>query len=1447
MCIRDSDTDDVTDNSDGDEDDHDPAPISVEVFDLALTKVYTSDTFEDTGDGIIEDGADVTFTITVFNQGSVDSNSFEVTDFIPTGFVLNDAAWTDNGDGTASIAGGPLAAGDDVEIGITLTADSVATGDFVNWAEISSDDGDDIDSTPDTDQANDAQPDAPGDATDDVTDNTDGDEDDHDPAGVSVANFDLALTKVYTSDTFEDTGDAIIEDGADVTFTITVFNQGTTNSTGVTVTDYLPSGFVLSAASPDSAAWTDNGDGTASTLTGPITAGGSVDVTITLTAVNVDAGDFVNIAEISADDGNDIDSTPDDDPDNDDQPATPAAPTNNEINNADGDEDDHDIAGVSVEVFDLALTKVYTSDTFGGTSDAVIDFGAEVTFTITVFNQGTVDATTFDVTDYLPAGFVLSGTAPENAGWTNNGDGTATFTGGPLAAGDSVDIEITLVAGVVAPGTYVNGAEITSDDGNDADSTPDIDPDNDDQPSSPGDPTDDVVDNTDGDEDDHDIAGVGVENFDLALIKALADDGLGDPVDGVTEAGSDVTFTITVINQGTIDATTFDVTDYFPAGFVLNDVAWTDNGDGTAKITGGPLAAGDSVDIDITLTAQTVAPGTSVNIAEISADDGNDIDSTPDTDPADDAQPAAPGDPTDGVTNGEGGDSDDHDIAGVTIGEFDLALQKVYTSDTSADGQSADGAVQAGDDVTFTITVTNQGTIDADTFDVTDYFPAGFVLNDVAWTDNGDGTATISGGPLAAGESVDIDITLTAQTVTAGVVVNTAEISSDPANDIDSTPDTDPADDAQPAAPGDATDDVIDNTDGDEDDHDIAGLVIDVYDLAIEKDYTSDTSDDGNATDGVIQQGDDATFTITVTNEGTVDASNVEVTDYLPVGFVLNDVAWTDNGDGTATISVGAIPAGGSVDVTITMTAANTGAGPLVNWAEISADDGDDIDSTPNTNPDDDGTPPSEDDIDDAPLTVDAFDLALTKVYSSDTGGDPTDGTIAAGDDVTFTITVLNQGTVDAANIDVTDYFPSGFVLSTTSADSAIWTDNGDDTATATVDAIVAGGSAELTITLTAVNPVIGAQTNIAEISNDDGNDIDSIPNTDVDDDGPVTDDEVDNAGGDEDDHDPAPFVVAEEPEPEELLLSLGNVVWFDDDNDGIFDEDELPVAGVVLALLDGNGNPVLDEFGNPRTETTDANGNYLFDALVEGTYIVAVLESNFVSGGPLDGVATSTGNNTISGTAPDPDDDFDSDDNGTFVLGGGAISNPIELTVGGEPDGNDNFTVDFGFTPAAGIGTLVWVDQDRDGIQDANEPGVPGVTVEVFDAVTGELVGRTVTNADGEWEVTGLPPGDYTVTFTDPEGRSFTSRNSGSDDALDSDVASDGTTTVYSLSAGEFDPTADAGIVIAVTEDTPLLAFTGSNRTIALAAVSLMVALLGVAFVIFARRREDEATLIDG
>jgi len=132
--------------------------------------------------------------------------------------------------------------------------------------------------------------------------------------------------------------------------------------------------------------------------------------------------------------------------------------------------------------------------------------------------------------------------------------------------------------------------------------------------------------------------------------------------------------------------------------------------------------------------------------------------------------------------------------------------------------------------------------------------------------------------------------------------------------------------------------------------------------------YTSDTSADGNATDGIIAAGDDITFTITVHNQGTVDAANIEITDYIPTGLELaSNTTWTGNTDGTAATTIAAIPAGESVDVDITLVADDPTLGDHTNTAEISNDNGTDIDSTPNADINTDG---DEDDHDGAILTL---------------------------------------------------------------------------------------------------------------------------------------------------------------------------------------------------------------------------------------------------------------------------------------------------------------------------------------------------------------------------------------------------------------------------------------------------------------------------------------------
>jgi len=122
-----------------------------------------------------------------------------------------------------------------------------------------------------------------------------------------------------------------------------------------------------------------------------------------------------------------------------------------------------------------------------------------------------------------------------------------------------------------------------------------------------------------------------------------------------------VTFSLTVFNQGTLDAYNVQLSDYIPAGLTLSDNNWTAAG-GVATLNNEiPLvASGDNEMVTITFVVDADFMGTSINNnAEIaSAEDvaGNtpvDEDSTP-------GDNANPNDPLDGDIDATDG-SDDQD------------------------------------------------------------------------------------------------------------------------------------------------------------------------------------------------------------------------------------------------------------------------------------------------------------------------------------------------------------------------------------------------------------------------------------------------------------------------------------------------------------------------------------------------------------------------------------------------------------------------------------------------------------------------------------------------------------------------------------------------------------------------------------------------------------------
>ena len=241
-------------------------------------------------------------------------------------------------------------------------------------------------------------------------------------------------------------------------------------------------------------------------------------------------------------------------------------------------------------------------------------------------------------------------------------------------------------------------------------------------------------------------------------------------------------------------------------------------------------------------------------------------------------------------------------------------------------------------------------------------------------------------------------------------------------------------------------------------------------------------------------------------------------------------------------------------------------------------------------------------------------------------------------------------------------------------------------------------------------------------------------------------------------------------------LASLGNYVWNDENRDGVQDSTEIGVPGVMVTLLDANGQPI-------ATTTTDANGAYQFTGLTPGDYSVQFM--NLPNGFEF------TGQN--AGT-----DDLDSDADPNS-----GITAPVTLTAGQNyPD------LDAGiFTDQAGLGNYVWNDLNNDGIQDPNEPGIPGVTVTLYAADGVTPISTAITNASGGYSFVNLDPGTYVVGFSGiPSGSTFTSQDGGTNDSTDSDVdATTGLTAPITLAAGEYNPTIDAGV------HTPLMAGLGN------------------------------------
>ena len=259
---------------------------------------------------------------------------------------------------------------------------------------------------------------------------------------------------------------------------------------------------------------------------------------------------------------------------------------------------------------------------------------------------------------------------------------------------------------------------------------------------------------------------------------------------------------------------------------------------------------------------------------------------------------------------------------------------------------------------------------------------------------------------------------------------------------------------------------------------------------------------------------------------------------------------------------------------------------------------------------------------------------------------------------------------------------------------------------------------------------------------------------------------------------------------------SISGTIYNDTDATWINDRGiDKPFEGVTVRLLDANGNPVKDSSGADITATTDANGNYTFNRLPLGDYKVEVVPDHATVDG--ENVSLSDYTQTYGYQTSTKRSE----------AGKGKLTTPtISLTTS-----NANVSkVDFGFVKPASVGNYVWFDANKDGVQDADEVGVAGVTVTLTDGagnpvidLGGNPVKPVTTDANGKYEFTNLMPNvdrivanageeNYKVTFTVPAGYSATKSYA----AADGEKDSNGTESSVTLTEGQNDETVDFGLV---------------------------------------------------